>query len=275
MIRLPVLVLLAAFSVGAVNSDTAKPPGPDLTTEPDLNDIFAAARAAADVAVTAGATYRVFELPALGLKVHAWTFDQSRFRASVAEQKMPKGSPVADMIGTGIFAINGGFFERGKEDKVLSPSGLLIARGKQLAAENDRAGSGIVYVGADGFVAIGYRKQLPDHAGMREAIQVGPMLVEPGGKVGILNKQHNRDRRSAICVRPGTFTAVVVEGGLSLFQLASLLAAPSASGGFGCQVALNLDGGPSTQAILRAPGHRTQIGGSPVENALVVSPNSG
>jgi hypothetical protein len=63
---------------------------------------------------------------------------------------------------------------------------------------------------------------------------------------------------------------IAVEGGLSLFQLATLLAAPE---GVGCDVALNLDGGPSTQALFRAGGRRIAVeGGWPVANALIVSP---
>jgi uncharacterized protein YigE (DUF2233 family) len=284
MIRVAAIFVLAGLLTGAAvpaepvatpQPQASKKKGPDLTSEPDLTAVLAAGGAAAESAAAPGISYRVIELPPFGLKIHAWTFDQSRFQARVVEQKAPKGSPVADVIGTSVFAINGGFFERNKEDHVLSPSGLLIARGKEIAAENDRAGSGIVYVGADGGLAIGYRKRLTDHAGMREAIQVGPILVDPGGKVGVVNKQHDRDKRSAICLRPGTFTAVVVEGGLSLFQFASLLAAPTTTGGFGCESAINLDGGPSSQAVFRGGGRRIEVGGWPVENALVVSTNPG
>src|SRR5262249_30328533 len=136
------------------------------------------------------------------------------------------------------------------------------------------AGSGIVYANDDG-VFIGYRKDLADHARMRYAVQVGPVLVDPVGKLGIADKQHDRQNRSAICVRPDTFAIVAVEGGLSLFQLANLLAEPIARGGVGCDVALNLDGGPSTQVALRAGSSRLAIqGGWPVANALIVSPST-
>ena len=157
---------------------------------------------------------------------------------------------------------------------MLAPSGLLIVDGKEIAPEHERGGSGIVYANDNG-VFIGYRKDLADHSRMKYALQVGPVLVDSGGKVGVANKQHDRQNRSAICRRGDTFVVVAVAGGLSLFQLASLLAAPLSEGGIGCDVALNLDGGPSTQAEFRSGGRRITVeGGSPVANALIVSPAS-
>jgi hypothetical protein len=65
---------------------------------------------------------------------------------------------------------------------------------------------------------------------------------------------------------------IAVDGGLSLYQLATLLAAPAADGGLGCDVALNLDGGPSTQASSRAGSQNLDIlGGTTVQNALIIS----
>jgi len=50
------------------------------------------------------------------------------------------------------------------------------------------------------------------------------------------------------------------------------LSLPEAEGGFGCDVAINLDGGPSTQAALRAGSAQAEIAGEwTVHNALIVS----
>jgi uncharacterized protein YigE (DUF2233 family) len=244
----------------------------ELAAEPGIDVLYAAGRAAKSSEPLPGLAYRVIELGDYGLAIHVWSFDRGRYRLRVAEQNQPLGARVGELLATNdIFAINGGFFERDKQ-KVLSPSGLLIVDGKQLAAEHERAGSGIVYSNDNG-VFIGYRKDLADHAPMKYAVQVGPVLVDPGGKVGVADKQHDRQNRSAICLSGDTFVVVAVAGGLSLFQLASLLAAPLAGGGIGCDVALNLDGGPSTQALFRSGGQRIAVeGGSPVANALIVSP---
>ena len=45
--------------------------------------------------------------------------------------------------------------------------------------------------------------------------------------------------------------------------------APVKDGGFGCETALNLDGGPSTQVAVTIKGHAEQLGfPRPVQNFL-------
>jgi uncharacterized protein YigE (DUF2233 family) len=263
-----------AFLLPAAAEETKSPDFPvaDLVHEPDLAAVLAAAKAAPLVTLVAGVSYRNVELPDFGTTIHVWTFDRSRYSVSLAEQQAPTGSLVRNLIGTATFAINAGFFERDKETHALSPSGLLIIGGREVAAENDRAGSGILYSNADG-VFVGYRRNLRDHSTMTNAVQVGPILVDPGGKVSVVNRNNKRAQRSVFCLRAGTFAAINVQGGgLSLFQIASLLAAPVDQGGFGCDVALNLDGGPSAQAVFQAADQRIEAGGSPVQNALLVMP---
>jgi uncharacterized protein YigE (DUF2233 family) len=261
-----------ATALAAPESPPAK--RPDFTTEPDIGLLTEASQAAKPSELAPGIRYRLIALADFGLKIHVWSFDRSRYRLRTADKKDPHGLHADEFLGAkDVFAINGGFFERDKQ-KVIAASGLLIVDGREVAPEHDRAGSGIVYATTRG-IFIGYRKDLADHAAMKSAVQVGPVLVDAGGKVGVADKQHDRQNRSAICLRPDAFVAVAVEGGLSLFQLASLLAAP-APDGIGCDIALNLDGGPSTQALFRLGGQRIAVqGGWPVDNALVVSPASG
>ena len=91
--------------------------------------------------------------------------------------------------------------------------------------------------------------------------QSGPLLVDPGGVFGIGSNDFNRVPRSAVCVAGDKVVFAVVEGGLSLFELAKLLIASPAQGGFGCERALNLDGGPSTQASLAAGNGTFEVAG--------------
>jgi uncharacterized protein YigE (DUF2233 family) len=243
----------------------------DTTTEPDMAVLLAAGQQAEAGELLPGLTYQVIALPDFGLKVHAWTFDQNKFAFRMAMEKAPTGSHMRDLIGGApdVLAINGGFFERDRNG-VLTPSGLVIMKGRETSPETSGGGSGIVYWGATG-VGIGYRKDLTGHGIMAEAVQVGPVLVDPGGRVSVKNTRHDRQNRSAACLAPGTFTIVAVEGGLSLYQFATLLAAPRAEGGLGCDVALNLDGGPSTQASSRAGSQELDVfGGTTVQNALIV-----
>ena len=120
-----------------------------------------------------------------------------------------------------MLAVNGGFFEKDGDDR-LSPSGLLIIGGKEVAPEHERAGSGIVYEGQSG-IAIAYRQSAPDRKEMRSALQAGPIVVEPDGSSGIRSsKNDKRYDRTAVCLRGDSVVVIVVEGGLTLLDLAQL-----------------------------------------------------
>ena len=260
---LAVFACLAAASAGAE---------PDLVNEPEQGLIVAAMAASKPKPAAPGVTYGLAHLDDYGLAIHVWTFDATRYDLRVVEQKAATGSTIGAFLDRpgDVFAVNGGFFERDDADR-LTPSGLLVIDGRTVAPEHERAGSGIVYSNAGG-VAIAYRAKAPPRSRMDHALQVGPILVDPGGKVGIYKNSHDRQNRSALCLRTGAIVLDVVDGGLSLYQLAHLLAARSGDGGLGCDVALNLDGGPSTQALFRSGSRRIEVPGDwPVQNALVVS----
>ncbi|HZP18640.1 MAG TPA: phosphodiester glycosidase family protein [Bauldia sp.] len=277
-LTLPLLLAIALPAIAAEAPGTApaaEPPklGPDFVTEPDFALLLDAAGSAHARTLAGGAKRRSAELPEFGMKLDAWIFDRAAYTLRIARTASPTGSTIAELIGNGVFAIDGGYFERDKKTKVVEASGLLVIDGKEVAPENDRAGSGLVYAGRDG-VGIGYRKALADRSGMAYAVQVGPVLVEPGGIVGIANRKNVRDNRSALCLTRQSIVAVAVTGGISLYQLARLLAADPAKGGFGCEVAINLDGGPSTQAMFRGDKTPSVPGGSPIHNAIVIVPAS-
>jgi len=267
-----VLAAMVAFAAAAGAAEAPRNPDAKALPEPDLSLLLESGKAARAARLIAGLDYRLISVPAFGLKIHAFAFDRRRFNLRTVQQTKETGSRAADFLERpgDIFAIDGGFFEKDDQGR-LSPSGLLVVDGAQVAPEHERAGSGVLHVG-NGGVAIAYRTKAPPLSAMESAVQVGPILVDPGGKVGIYTSQGDRRRRSAICLRPGDVVAVVVDGdGLSLFQLANLLAIPVEKGGVGCDVAINLDGGPSTQAIYRG-GRTIEIDGeSTVQNALVVS----
>jgi uncharacterized protein YigE (DUF2233 family) len=265
------LAALVAFA--AAGAEAPPPADAKALPEPDLSLLLESGKAARAAPMIAGLDYRLISVPAFGLKIHAFAFDGRRFHLRTVQQTEETGNRAADFLERpeDIFAIDGGFFEKDDQGR-LSPSGLLVVDGEEVAPEHERGGSGVLQVG-NGGVAIAYRAKAPTPSAMESAVQVGPILVDPGGKVGIYSNQGDRARRSAICLRPGEVVAVVVDGdGLSLFQFANLLAIPFENGGVGCDVAINLDGGPSTQAIYRGGGRTIEIDGeSAVQNALVVS----
>ncbi|MCB1497454.1 MAG: phosphodiester glycosidase family protein [Bauldia sp.] len=244
----------------------------DTGPEPELAPLLEAARAATETTLLPGLGYRVVTLSGADVTIHVFAFDADGFDLRTVQQTRQSGDHVADILDRfgGVFVINGGFFEKDADGR-LSPSGLLVIDGVEITPEHGRAGSGILHAGANG-IAIDYRADAPAADRLASAVQVGPVLVDAGGKVGI-RSQGVRDRRSAICLGAGKIIAVVVDGnGLSLLRLAEFLAAAEAAGGVGCDIALNLDGGPSTQAMFRGGGREIAIsGGSTVQNAVVLS----
>jgi len=268
---LPALVILA-ISLPPAAAQQGGDPSADLETEPDLAGLLSATKGIRMTNLEPGLSVGTAEYPRFGIRIHVFDFARDRFALRVGEQSSETGNRAPDFFESGddVFVVNGGYFERTSRGK-LSASGLLIVDGQQVAREHDRAGSGVIYSGNDG-VGIAYRKNFDNRSGADHALQVGPILVDPGGVKGIYKNTGGRFNRSAVCLRGASFTVFVVEGGISLFQLADLLSLPQSDGGFGCDIAINLDGGPSTQAALRTGSVSRDIpGDSTVHNALIVS----
>jgi uncharacterized protein YigE (DUF2233 family) len=217
-----------------------------------------------------GARYLIVKSIDFDIKLHAWTFDPRSFRLKIVQQATSGGQIVDEFLvnQNDVFAINGGFFEIDSARR-LTPSGLLITNGNLVSDLTDK-GSGVVY-SKTREVKIVPAKEF-QRASVLDAVQAGPLLVDPGSKLGIYRNDFDRQSRSAVCVGSGVVTLILVEGGLSLFELGQLLARPRLDGGFGCDAALNLDGGPSTQAVFKGNGHHLSIAGRwRIQNALVIS----
>ena len=217
-----------------------------------------------------GAHYTVARLADYEVNLHVWSFDPKRFQLKLRQQTSTGGQSIADFLTDpgDLLAINGGFFDTDSRQR-LTPSGLLIVDGALVRDVTDK-GSGIVFATADGVGIV--RRQDFRAAGVVHAVQSGPLLVDPGGKLGIYKEDFDRQSRSAVCLDGNAIRIVMVEGGLSLLELARVLSSPREAGGLACEVALNLDGGPSTQAVARAGGREMSfVGRWRIQNALVIS----
>jgi len=160
---------------------------------------------------------------------------------------------------------NGGF----SSHRVEIPLGLFVANGKLLSTltrERTRSPSS-----DDGELRwSGVLCQLQDrktwdilHASLYEsgkcvqALQAGPLLVERGGKPGILEDEPKRTNpyvRLAVCLRDeSSLSLVLTQDKTHLLPLSRWLAA---RGGLGCKVALNLSGDNSAGIAIRASAGR-------------------
>ena len=232
--------------------------------------LLAQLRAAEPAELLPGAHYSVARLVDYEVNLHVWSFDPKRFHLKVRQQASAGGQAIGDFLSESgdVLAINGGFFDTDSRER-LTPSGLLIVDGAVVRDVTDK-GSGIVLATADGVGIV--RRQDFRAAGVVQAVQSGPLLVDPGGKLGIYKEDFDRQNRSAICLDGSAIRIVMVEGGLSLLELARVLSSPREAGGLACEVALNLDGGPSTQAVARIGSQELSLVGRwRIQNALVIA----
>jgi exopolysaccharide biosynthesis protein len=161
-----------------------------------------------------------------------------------------------------VVATNASFFD--KEGRAM---GLAVDAGRMMALSNRRSWGALVIDGKQGRIMLGADIQDPlDH---RLIVQGIPRLLV-GGKVQQLKPQIAE--RTAVCAE-GNIVVLVVSTKAEATAFARFLADPPDKGGLGCGDALNLDGGPSTQLVVKLPALALSLpGGWGVPNALVAVP---
>ena len=159
-------------------------------------------------------------------------------------------------------AVNASFFDsEGRAMGLAVDEGRLMARGKR------QSWGALVVSGTTARIVLG--SEIPDHRAHRLIVQGIPRLVV-GGRVLRLKPQ--LAERTAVCAE-GSSVTLVVSTKAETTAFAHFLAGPPEAGGLGCVDALNLDGGPSTQLVVKLPAlTRSLSGGWGVPNALVAVP---
>ena len=206
-----------------------------------------------------------------------WEFPQDEFDIRVAVQTKATGNSIEEIRGSqaAIFAVNGGFFEI-DAGKRIDPTGLVIVGGTINPGRRPQSGgSGVLYrrSGSWHIGDIGELRTRINEMKIEYALQNGPILVQAGGVRGVRTDNGSAVNRTAICLRDGRFGVLVVAGEITLSQLSQLMSLRTDQGGFGCDTALNLDGGQSTQASYLRDGQPVLIGSDApplIANAIVV-----
>lgn len=161
-----------------------------------------------------------------------------------------------------VVAANASFFD--KEGRAM---GLAVDEGRIMVPSNRRAWGALVVDGTQGRIMLG--ADIQDPLGHRLIVQGIPRLV-----VGerVLRLKPQIAERTAVCAG-GNIVVLVVSTRVEATAFARFLADLPDRGGLGCSDALNLDGGPSTQLLVKLPGLALSLpGGWGVPNALVVVP---
>lgn len=189
---------------------------------------------------------------------YAWDFaelsiDLSRVSLSLVEA--PAGLGLLPELPQGAWAwVNGGYF-----DSEQRPTSWVRSGGRDWTRKR-RSRSGGVLLVQSGRGYVGPNWDLPFDASF--ALQSSPLILEPQGRPGIRTDDGRRAARTFVCQgdSPSELRFVLVlaaiGSGPTLFECMDIARrAPPA--GFGCQVALNLDGGPSTGVRFAPAMHQT------------------
>jgi translation elongation factor EF-G len=218
--------------------------------------------------VAPGIAHAIFEVrpaDAEPFSGHAFKID-----LDVAELRLvPAGDPAARRTVEQIVApypivvaVNASFFD--KEGRAM---GLAVDEGRVMASSKQRNWGALVIDGKKARIMLG--ADIQDHLAHRLIVQGIPRLLV-GGKVQQLKYQVAA--RTAVCAE-GNVVLLVVSTKAEATAFARFLADPPDKSGLGCWDALNLDGGPSTQLVMKLPELALSLpGGWGVPNALVVAP---
>jgi hypothetical protein len=167
--------------------------------------------------------------------------------------------------------VNGGYFRR--EGDAFAPDGLIVVSGKAIGESYGEYG-GMFAVGDAGPELRWLRERPYDpREPLRAALQSFPMLIQPGGIAGfpVESDDHIPARRTVIGRdREGRILLLLAGRGLFTLRALSLYLESS---DLGLEIAMNLDGGPSSGLLLADP-RETVPAGTVLPVVIVVSPKT-
>ena len=177
--------------------------------------------------------------------------DPARFSFAVAYQPEPKTLETWLADSGALIALNGGYYRA--EGETLIPTGLTIVGGEAIG-ESYGEFAGMLAVNEDG-ASLRWLAQAPYESGegLVSALQSFPLLVKPGGELGFpAELEDNQAARRTVIAQDssGRFLLLVAPRGyFTLHQLSAFLTASDLE----LDIALNLDGGPSSGLLLADP----------------------
>jgi hypothetical protein len=211
------------------------------------------------------ATFKVRSPDAEPFSGHAFKIDLEEAELRLVPAGDPSARRTVEQIVAPypvVVAVNASFFD--KEGRAM---GLAVDQGRVMASSKQRNWGAFVIDGQGGRIILG--AEIQDHLAHRLIVQGIPRLLV-GGKVPQLKPQIAE--RTAVCAS-GRVVVLVVSTRAEATAFARFLADPPDKGGLGCWDALNLDGGPSTQLVVKLPALALSLpGGWGVPNALVIAP---
>lgn len=166
----------------------------------------------------------------------------------LAQQKVWKAKPAAEMLGDGIAICNGGYY--GINADGFFPCGLEIADAVRTGVfEPVGSSTGALVVRASG-ISLVEEGKFRDGSDITQLIECGPRLVT--GYIAFpRTRREARVPRTFIATDGRTRWCIGVTSEVGLTELAALITTPGIMNECPVRQALNLDGGPSTTMAWR------------------------
>lgn len=198
-------------------------------------------------------------------------FKPDSYRAWIEDQPTPTPNRLrlrqACERSGAIAGINGGYFDSG-----FQPVGLFVLNQTPRSAPSDsKTLSAVIGIDRAGKVHIRRRSERANDDSF--ALQAGPFMIDPGGRIGIAEGDLRQARRSVLATSAGGDLLVVHCSEQTLRKTAEILHDATRLFGIGAvDRAVNLDGGPSAAFYVKLPdGVLTENEVGPVRNFLLFS----
>jgi hypothetical protein len=183
--------------------------------------------------------------------LYIWRLDQNYFRLDVAYRETPQSLEIWRQETHALLVVNGGYFR--VENERFIPNGLTIVNGETFGNTYESF-AGMLAI-SDSGAELRWLAQVPYNPSepLRAALQSFPLLVKPGGELGFPEQFEDnvKARRTVIGQdRDGKLLFLVAPlGDFTLHQLCLYLTESDLN----LNIALNLDGGPSTGILVANP----------------------
>lgn len=183
--------------------------------------------------------------------LYIYRLDQTQYRLDVAYHETPQSLEDWQQQTNALLIVNGGFFR--VENEKYIPNGLTIINGQAMGSSYESFG-GMLAISEQG-AQLRSLAQEPYYLGesLWAGLQSFPMLVKPGGELGfpVQFEDNLQARRTVIAQdREGRILFLVApRGHFTLHQLSRYLTESDLN----LDIALNLDGGPSTGIVVTEP----------------------
>jgi hypothetical protein len=187
-------------------------------------------------------------------RIYILRMDPAAFQFAVAYHPQPQGLEVWQKETGALIVVNGGYYRQEGESDL--PTGLAVINGQVMGASYGSF-AGMFAVGSQG-PDLRWLEQTPyDPAeALQSALQSFPLLVKPGGELGFpASAEDNQPARRTVIARDrqGRFLLILAPlGYFTLHQISAWLTESDLE----LDIALNLDGGPSTGLLLADPAEQ-------------------